>query len=167
MAGSKRRRKQVDATPRKEGRVSARLQSLYSPTDQPQTPMVDFVRAGMPFKARKWVKSTKRFGGEGPQGFAVPRWAPLGDVTPELQAVKNHPAPRHKGRKKSPRSSPTPGSASESNNDDSQDEDAAAAHQAARDAMESPRPDAEGAPLAAEGSLAAVDGPPAAMDESA
>ena len=69
MAGSKRRRKQVDATPRKEGRVSARLQSLYSPTDQPQTPVVDFVRAGMPFRARKWVKSTKRFGGEGPQGF--------------------------------------------------------------------------------------------------
>ena len=90
----------------------------------------------MPFKARKWVKSTKRFGGEGPQGFAVPRWAPVGEATPELQAVKNHPAPRHKGRKKSPRSSPTPGSASESNNDDSQDEDAAAA--AAKDAMASP-----------------------------
>ena len=104
MAGSKRRRKQVDATPRKEGRVSARLQSLYSPTDQPQTPVVDFVRAGMPFKARKWVKSTKRFGGEGPQGFAVPRWAPVGEATPELQAIKLNPAPRHKGWKKSPRS---------------------------------------------------------------
>ena len=136
MAGSKRRRKQVDATPRKEGRVSARLQSLYSPTDQPQTPVVDFVRAGMPFRARKWVKSTKRFGGEGPQGFSVQRWAPVGDLTKELQAVKNHPAPRHRGRRKSPRSSPTPGSASESNNDDSQDEDAAAA--AAKDAMAPP-----------------------------
>ena len=147
MAGSKRRRKQVDATPRKEGRVSARLQSLYSPTDQPQTPVVDFVRAGMPFRARKWVKSTKRFGGEGPQAFSVPRWAPVGDVTPQLQAVKNHPAPRHKGRKKSPRASPTPGSASESNNDDSQDEDAAV--KAAAVAMASP------------------DGSPAAMDESA
>ena len=78
MAGSKRRRKQVDATPRKEGRVSARLQSLYSPTDQPQTPVVDFVRAGMPFKARKWVKAAKRVGGEGPQGFSIPRWAPVG-----------------------------------------------------------------------------------------
>ena len=63
-------------------------------------------------------------------------WAPVGEATPELQAVKNHPAPRHKGRKKSPRSSPTPGSASESNNDDSQDEDAAAA--AAKHAMASP-----------------------------
>jgi len=29
MAGSKRRRKQVDATPRKEGRVSARLRALF------------------------------------------------------------------------------------------------------------------------------------------
>ena len=47
---------------------------------------------------------------------------------------------------KSPRSSPTPGSASESNNDDSQDEDAA---RAAADAMASP------------------DGSPAAMDASA
>ena len=158
MAGSKRRRKQVDATPRKEGRVSARLQSLYSPTDQPQTPVVDFVRAGMPFKARKWVKASKRVGGEGPQGFSVPRWAPLGEVTPELQAVKNHPAPCHKGRKKSPRSSPTPGSASESNNDDSQDEDAAAAA-AAKDAMASTAADAASAPPAADGS-------PAAMDES-
>ena len=147
MAGSKRRRKQVDATPRKEGRVSARLQSLYSPSDQPQTQVVDFVRAGIPFKARKWVKAVKRFGGEGPQGFSVPRWAPSGPPTPELQAVKNHPAPRHKGRKKSPRASPTPGSASESNNDDSQDEDAAAA--AAKDAM------------------ASRDGSPAAMDASA
>ena len=117
----------------------------------------------MPFKARKWVKSTKRFGGEGPQGFAVPRWAPVGEATPELQAVKNHPAPRHKGRKKSPRSSPTPGSASESNNDDSQDEDAAAA--AAKDAMASP--EAESAPPAADGSPAAMDESPAAMDESA
>ena len=89
--------------------------------------------AGIPFKARKWVKSTKRFGGEGPQSFSVPRWAPVGDLTKELQAVKNHPAPRHRGRRKSPRASPTPGSASESNNDDSQDEDAAAA--AAKDAM--------------------------------
>ena len=147
MAGSKRRRKQVDATPRKEGRVSARLQSLYSPTDQPQTPVVDFVRAGMPFKARKWVKAAKRVGGEGPQGFSIPRWAPVGDVTPQLQAVKNHPAPRHKGRKKSPRASPTPGSCSESNNDDSQDEDAAV--KAAADAM------------------ASRDGSPAAMDASA
>ena len=101
----------------------------------------------MPFRARKWVKSTKRFGGEGPQSFSVPRWAPVGDVTPQLQAVKNHPAPRHKGRKKSPRASPTPGSASESNNDDSQDEDAAV--KAAADAMASP------------------DGSPAAMDASA
>ena len=165
MAGSKRRRKQVDATPRKEGRVSARLQSLYSPADQPQTPVVDFVRAGMPFKARKWVKAVKSFGGEGPQGFSVPRWAPSGPPTPELQAIKMNPAPRHKGRKKSPRSSPTPGSASESNNDDSQDEDAAAAHAAARDAMESPRPDAAGAPPAADASPPATDGP--AMDESA
>ena len=153
MAGSKRRRKQVDATPRKEGRVSARLQSLYSPTDQPQTPVVDFVRAGMPFRARKWVKSTKRFGGEGPQSFSVPRWAPVGDLTKELQAVKNHPAPRHRGRRKSPRASPTPGSASESNNDDSQDEDAAV--KAAAVAMASP----ESAPPAADGS-------PAVMDES-
>ena len=100
----------------------------------------------MPFRARKWVKSTKRFGGEGPQSFSMPRWAPVGDVTPQLQAVKNHPAPRHKGRKKSPRASPTPGSASESNNDDSQDEDAA---RAAADAM------------------ASRDGSPAAMDASA
>ena len=38
------------------------------------------MRAGMPFKARKWVKSAKRFGGEGPQGFSVPRWAPVGAV---------------------------------------------------------------------------------------
>ena len=120
----------------------------------------------MPFKARKWVKASKRVGGEGPQGFAVPRWAPVGEATPELQAIKLNPAPRHKGRKKSPRSSPTPGSASESNNDDSQDEDAAAAHAAARDAMESPRPDAAGAPPAADGSPVAMEGSPAAMDES-
>jgi hypothetical protein len=142
MAGSKRRRRPpVDtlgpqnyaSPPAKNARVSARLQSLYSPSEQ-QT-VVNVVRAGMPYKVRPWVKHFKAIGGEGPQSFSVPRWAPTGPLSPDLQAIKHNAAPRARKApsKGSPRASPAPGSASESANEESRDGDAA--HRAAREAM--------------------------------
>jgi hypothetical protein len=79
-------------------RVSARLQSLY--TGDKRDECVDFVRACREFKARKWVKAARTFGGPGPQAFTVPRWQPVGPASAELAAIRDRPPPSIKRSKR-------------------------------------------------------------------
>ncbi|KAH8092824.1 hypothetical protein JL720_4988 [Aureococcus anophagefferens] len=74
------------------GRVSARLQSLYTGDSRPGDG-VDYVRASRHLKARRWEKRDKVFGGPGPQAFTVVRWQPVGPANAELQALRDRPPP--------------------------------------------------------------------------
>ena len=87
------------ASPPNRGRVSARLQSLYTGDARPGDG-IDFVRASRHLKPRRWEKKPKVIGGVGPQAFTVPRWQPVGPPSAELMAIRDRPPPSVKRSKK-------------------------------------------------------------------
>ena len=76
------------------GRVSARLQSLYTGPAVSDDAHVDVVRACRPFKARAWRLAPVTIGGDGPQAFTVRRWRPQGPASEALRAVRDRPPAR-------------------------------------------------------------------------